>query len=59
MIYRESFTLIRIPLLGRVRKTFGAEGDRLVGNGAILICKNLEKDRSDGMFTGIAPDYPW
>ena len=53
-----SFTLVCIPLLSRLRKTFGTEGNRLVGHCPIFGGKNLEKDGAHGMFTCIASDDP-
>ena len=58
MVYCISFAFVGTPLLGRTGEPLGAESYGLVFDRSVGVGFDLEKDRSDCMLAGVAPDYP-
>ena len=58
VVDRVGFTFIGVPLLGRLRKSLGTEGNGLVGDSAVFGSVYLEQNGTNCVFTGIATNDP-
>ena len=58
VVNRVGFTLVGVPLLSRLRKSLGTEGNGLVGDSAVFGSMNLEQNGTNCVLTGVATNDP-